>query len=99
MTANMNNPAFARPGSMVSDGASGLTTRDYAAIHLRLVPEPGETLDDMIRRAERRDLAAQLFAAIVPKLNVRRGDDGREVSCALADALLAALRETKEPKP
>ena len=65
-----------KPGAGVNDfpfvtleekklwGQASLTPRVYAAIHLR-IPDSGiDWLDKMIAKAERRDLAAQVFQAI-----------------------------------
>lgn len=85
---------------------SGLTMRQYAAIHLR-VPESGaEWLDDMIRKAKRDEFAAKAMQAIIASPS-RFSLDGRALenpgdeelalaSYVMADAMLAAAGRSAE---
>ena len=76
--------------------ATLLTVRQSAAILLR-VPESGDPeLDAMIRKAQRRDLAAQAMQGILnnPKAVVQVGWECRSLArnCLdIADALLSAI--------
>ncbi|UXC37154.1 hypothetical protein [Cupriavidus gilardii] len=94
-------PAFPGP-----DQEQGMTLRQYAAIKLR-VPESGDQwLDDMIRKAQRDELATKALPAVYRDLwdDVRAGRHGCVPeewkmgvaldAYALADAMLAA-REGK----
>ena len=60
--------AFARSrgeaGHTLNHGQVGLTKKEYAAIHLR-IPESGvDWLDRMVAKAEKRDIAVQIFQAV-----------------------------------
>lgn len=76
---------------------SGMTLRQYAAIHLR-VPLSGEPwLDEMIREAQRMELMGQALTGLLGDLHGTPNgyaNDAREI----ADAMLAA-KAAKEQKP
>jgi hypothetical protein len=79
----------------------GLTTRQHAAITLR-VPDSGDAaLDAMIREARRWDAAAQMAAAYIAHLGAQEIHASKFISeCAsegrhFADALLAELERER----
>lgn len=90
-------PAFPGPDQAEQsvDIHEGMTLRQYAAIHLR-VPDSGQQwLDDMIRKAERNELAAkamQGMLADLPKGLWGLQWEANTAACAykLADAMLTA---------
>lgn len=91
-----NEPAFpCQADGWTRSDASGLTAREYAAIALR-VPDSGtEWLDDMIRKAQRDELAAKAMQALVSNTDFasQYGVDGvhgiADDAYELADAMLA----------
>lgn len=91
------NPIIRTEGSSVQEW--GLTKREHAAIALR-VPESGNPdIDAMIRKAQRRDLAAMAMQGMIERgwdSGDVRGYEGWRVGEAVryADALLAALDAT-----
>lgn len=59
----LNQPAFPCESELHGKPHKGLTARQYACIHL-CVPESGDPeLDELIRKAQRRNVAAQRFSA------------------------------------
>jgi len=104
----LNQPAMPYfkeiPGEKLDDVITifhpGISTREYAAIHL-CVPDSGnDELDAMIRRAQRERLAGQMLASLVGGGNWRVGvkknkvatspEDFSIVAKEIADALIAA---------
>lgn len=76
--------------------AEGLTKREHAAIELGIPDSGTEWLDDMIRKAQLRDLAGLamqglLANGIVNEYKATGPDDNAILSLANADALLAEL--------
>lgn len=57
----------------------GMSLREYAAIHLRVPRSDCKWLDDMIREAQRNELAAKAMAAMVASYrnNMRGVDDAQ----------------------
>lgn len=67
---------------------TGLTKREYACIHLG-IPESGDAeLDALIRKAERKKIAAMAMQGLIPG-NVE------EYAIDIAEALLSALEPKK----
>jgi hypothetical protein len=99
----LDSPAFPHEPYSIdarrwSDGSSGITTRQYAAIKLR-VPMSGDAeLDAMILESRRLDFAGQaLGVRINYGANIREKELANECY-AIADAMLAA-RKGGEDQP
>lgn len=73
---------------------NGMTLRTYAAIKLR-VPESGiDWLDDMIRKAQRDELAGQALAGICSQSPLPDTEtEAAKIAYLAADAMLAAGKE------
>ena len=83
----------------MTDNKGGLTTRQHAAIALR-VPDSGDpVIDRMIRVAVRRDLMAQMAAAYIAHLGARGIDASENIlDCAseanyFANAMLIGMEK------
>lgn len=101
-TKNNGGPAFPTNGEQFIEGVhgiqpqsaygmhghSGMTLRSYACIHLRTPDSEHEWLNDIIRRAQRDELAAKAMQALIQA----RGGVGSVCSdaCEYADLMLKA---------
>ena len=98
-TKNNGGPAFPVPMTMDMegnfhhsaehpDGIGGMTLRDYACIHLRVPDSEHEWLNDIIRKAQRDELATKAMQALIQA----RGGVGSVCSDAYeyADLMLKA---------
>lgn len=94
---NDGGPAF--PGKLpiygeVADAFAhfgGMTLRQYAAIHMRVPNSGDDWLDDMIREAQRNELAAKAMQGFAADETVIAGPkDVARISYEWADAMLAA---------
>ncbi len=86
---NTGGPAF--PRDHAHEGHNGLTACEYAAIQLK-VPDSGtDWLDDMIRAAQRNELAAQAMNAFLSRDGSTLGQDA-EAAYMMADAMLKASK-------
>lgn len=96
-----HSPAFpnliridTRDGPQVLAGSHGLTKTELACIELRIPKTGDESLDALIREAQRRDLAGQAMPALIP-----RWDEGGRLNADIvarrsveyADVLIAEL--------
>ena len=68
----------------------GMTLREYAAIHLKVPMSGNPELDDMIREAQRNELAARAMEGLVSQLNLYHVsvDEVAELSYRQADSML-----------
>ncbi|UXC34814.1 hypothetical protein [Cupriavidus gilardii] len=96
-TIKDGEPAFpCQAEGWTRSDASGLTARQYAAIHLR-VPDSGtDWLDDMIRKAQRDEFAAKAMQGLCANDGYNNHPPATIANEAygIADAMLAA-REGK----
>lgn len=98
---NPNDPVFPCPKD--SDFLSpGLTKREYACIRLGVPETEDAELDALIRKFERKRIAAKAMQSLIPfcALNEKNGFNLHGKACAkasvdMADALLKSLEETK----
>lgn len=87
-------PDIYHPNGEIEYGSSGLTKREYAAIHLRVPKSGNEELDEMIREAQRNEMAARAMHGLLA--GPRDRPDGQnmteewasEASYIIADAML-----------
>ena len=90
--SDLNEAAFARPRSEGTIKSSiGLTKREYAAIHLRVPNSGNPELDDMIREAQRNELAAKALDISMHHIKDYYGINKEKVAAwcyEMADAML-----------
>jgi hypothetical protein len=76
--------------------SSGLTMKQYAAIHLK-VPRSGDAdIDAMIRESRRAELAGQALAGysvMFPETGAINPKSAAEWCCGMADAMIAELEK------
>lgn len=89
----LDQPAFSVHPGIIVEHYSGMTVREYAAIHL-CVPDSGDDeLDVIIRRAQRERLAGKVLAGLYASDDPNDGVDekDRATYCyKVADAVIAA---------
>lgn len=94
---DLNEAAFARlfsreEGLEVYDLAQdGLTKKEYAAIHLKVPMSGNPELDDMIREAQRNELAARAMQALCVSI-----EDNEKLCGVCGEIADAMLREGKK---
>jgi len=93
---DLNQAAFARPfsqeeGLEVYDLAQdGLTKREYAAIHLKVPNSGNPELDDMIREAQRNELAARAMQALCVSI------ENNEKLCRICGEIAEAMLKERD---
>ena len=91
---NLEETAFAITGIVYNEGEKGLTKREYACIHLG-IPESGDAeLDALIRKAERKKIAAMAMDGLIPG-NEEDAGDRILYAIDIAEALISELEPKK----
>ena len=89
--------AFDNSSWRQQEGINGLTTLEYAAIHLRVEhPDISPWLNEVIRKSRRDELAKAAMQGILTRKGTGWGNLVVEDATKEADALLAMLKENEK---